>query len=377
MVDGKRIGIKQAVAGKEKVSAWHKVKQDLLKPRQLSRKEIISRKKLREQKIAAKHQLLSNYLQKAGIGMMPEVVSGRLLKACIIINALIAVYLVFRLSSFFRFGALYVTFLIILAWAAAFLLVLFVIWFVFFLSIDVLIYKRRVKLEKVLPDFLLLASANIRAGMPIDRALWYAVRPRFGVLAREIELVAKETMSGEDLESALNKFAAKYDSIMLKNTVNLLTESINAGGEIGGLLNKISANIQENEMLKKEMAAGISAYAIFIGAATLAVAPILFALSSQLLTVITSISSSIKLPAVSMPLFSLGLIKGGVRHSDFMLFAFLNLFFTSLFSALIVTIIRKGEIKAGLKYIPIFIITSMTVFFLAVKVFSSAFGNLF
>ena len=42
----------------------------------------------------------------------------------------------------------------------------------------------------VLADFLGLTSSNISAGMPIDRALWFAVRPKFGILAREIEEVA-------------------------------------------------------------------------------------------------------------------------------------------------------------------------------------------
>jgi len=55
--------------------------------------------------------------------------------------------------------------------------------------------------------------------MTIDRALWYAVRPRFGVLANEIEIVAKETMRGQDLKIALQNFADKYDSILLKNKI--------------------------------------------------------------------------------------------------------------------------------------------------------------
>jgi len=47
------------------------------------------------------------------------------------------------------------------------------------------------------------------------RALWYAVRPRFGVLAREIEIVAKQTMSGEELDKALIRF---FKKILFFNT---------------------------------------------------------------------------------------------------------------------------------------------------------------
>ncbi len=38
-----------------------------------------------------------------------------------------------------------------------------------------------------------------------------------------------------------------------------------SGGEIGELLNKIAINIQETRIRKKEMAASVMTYAIFIG----------------------------------------------------------------------------------------------------------------
>ena len=377
MLTDKKPGIQLPIGGRDKRPALHKLREQLLKPRQLSRREVLKRQKLREQKKQAKHQFLRNYLLKAGIATSPQILSNWVFRICIVVNIFVAGYLIYSFASLFQFAFLYILIVTITAWVAFFLFVLFLLWLTLYIIIDLLIYKRRVGLEEVLPDFLLLASANIRAGMPVDRALWYAVRPRFGVLAKEMELVAKETMSGQDFETALNEFGARYDSPVLKNTISLLIESINAGGEIGALLSKISANIQNNQLMKKEMAAGISAYSIFIVAAAIIVAPVLFALSSQLLTVIASISKGITLPSTSLPIFSVGLIKVGVKQSDFMIFAVINLFLTAMFSALIVTIIKKGEVRAGAKNIPIFIATSLIIFFVAHKLFSSAFGGLF
>lgn len=358
-------------------SAWEKFKEQLLKPKQLSKKEILERQKLRERKNIAKHILLRRSLLKAGVQASPEIFSRWVFRVSVIINSLVAIYLTINLSHFFQFGGFFLFFLVILLWFGIFLFVLFLLWLALYVALDLLIYKRRVGIEDVLPDFLLLASANIRAGLPIDKALWYAVRPRFGVLANEIELVAKETMSGENLDVALRRFADKYDSSLLTNAISLIVESLEAGGEVGGLLNKISVNLQETKLLKKEMAAGVSAYALFIAVAAIIIAPMLFALSSQLFYVITKITGSIKLPDVSIPLFILK--PGGVslKQSDFFIFILVNLFFTSLFSAMIVTTIRKGEIKAGIKYIPIFIGVSMAVFFLTHKLFSSIFGSIF
>ncbi len=363
--------------GKEKSPALHSLHRQLLKPKQLNRREITRRQKLREQKKLNRHHILKNYLLKAGLEASPLIMSNWVFRISVAINLLVAGYLIYTFHSFFRYEFLLVLMLTVTTWVAIFLFVLFLLWLALYIVIDLLIYKRRVGLEEVLPDFLLLASANIRAGMPIDRALWYAVRPRFGVLAKEMEMVAKETMSGQDLEASLNEFASRYDSPVLKNTVSLLIESINAGGEIGGLLNKISANIQNNQLMKKEMAAGISAYSIFIGVAAIIIAPVLFALSSQLLVVISSITKNITIPAVSSPLFSLGLNSVGVSQRDFLIFTMINLFLTSFFSALIVTIIKKGEIRGGARTIPVFIATSLIIFFASRQLFSALFGGLF
>jgi len=150
-----------------------------------------------------------------------------------------------------KYSLLTVILVIPLIWILSLAVTYVGLWAVLYVTLDLIIFQRKRSVEAVLPDFLLLTAANIRAGMPIDRALWFAVRPRFGVLAKEIEIVAKQTLSGEDLNSALTNFSDKYDSQMLKRSVSLLIEGVEAGGEIGELLEKIAVNIQENTILKK------------------------------------------------------------------------------------------------------------------------------
>ena len=241
------------------------------------------------------------------------------------------------------------------------------LWLILYVSLDLRIFRRRLELEQVLPDFLQLTSANIRAGMPIDRALWYAVRPRFGVLANEMEAVAKQTMSGTDLADALTEFTNKYDSKLLKRSISLLIEGLEAGGEVGELLDKIATNIQENQILRKEMSANVTTYVIFITAATIFAAPLLFAMAGQLLKIITEITSSIKLPESTAGPGSFGLSFGsiGIGASDFTIFAVISLLTTSLFSALIIATIRKGDLRAGVRYIPIFMGITVSLFFIA------------
>ncbi len=318
---------------------------------------------------------LKYYMEKAGFAVESHKLSKIIFDLCIVINLLVSFYLIYRFSTDLKYGFLYVTFVMFLVWVVVFITLLLSLWLLFYIIIDLRIFKRKVGIEEVLADFLQITSANIKAGMPIDRALWYAVRPQFGVLANEIEIVAKETMSGEDLESALKKFAKKYDSIMLKRSINLLVEGIGAGGEIGDLLNKIAMDIEESKILKKELAANVTTYVIFITFATIVAAPLLFALSSYLLDIINSLMSKLDIPS-GVTSLSINLSGGGMSIKDFRIFAIICLLITSYFSSIIIATIKKGEVKAGVKYIPIFMISTVLLFLILSVVIGKMFGSI-
>jgi len=241
-----------------------------------------------------------DHVEKAGFSKMPYHLFGVIFYFCIVLTLFIYSNPwmgVMRYMFQLPFTSLFI--LTFLMWTVCVPLFFYLFLIIFRFCLDLKIYQRRLGIEDVMPDFLQLTSANIRAGMSIDRALWYAVRPRFGVLAKEIETVAKQTLSGHDLNTSLLTFSKKYDSAMVQRSMSLLIKGVEAGGEIGDLLNKISLNIQETKTMKKEIAANIMTYAIFITAASIIMAPAMFGLSYQLLSVIQSIMSSINMGEMS------------------------------------------------------------------------------
>lgn len=240
--------------------------------------------------------------------------------------------------------------------------------------LDLRINKRRKEVEAVFPDYLQLAAANLSAGMTIDKALWGAVRPRFGVLSKEIEEVAKKTMTGYDLERALLEFSAKYDSITIKRSVSLIVEGIRTGGQMAEILNKIAINMQENAILQKEMAANVTTYTIFISFATVLAAPFLFGLSAQLLLVIKSIAGTIGDSSSSG--VGLSINADVISMEDFRIFAVVVLTVSSVMSACIVSVIRKGSVKDGLRLVPFFWIATVALFFLSTWILGFMFGGL-
>ncbi len=351
---------------------------------QLKRSAHTELKGLNKRKVESRHKraapMLKFYMERAGIKHDVQKFNLLIFRVAVFVNLLISFYLIYKFSTDLKVGPLYVTVIICFIWLFIFAFILFIMWLFVFVLIDLRIFKRRVGIEEVLPDYLQLTSANIRAGMPIDRALWYAVRPRFGVLANEIEMVAKETMSGEELESALKRFTDKYDSIVLKRAISLLIESYNAGGEVGEILNKIADNIKENQLMKKEMAANVTTYAIFITFASICAAPVLFALSGVFLKVITGILEKVDFSSLqesgSMG-FSFTFSEASITSTDFTIFSVVSLTLTAIFSAAIVASIKKGDVRSGISYIPVFICVSLVIYFISSIIFSSFLGGLF
>ncbi len=346
--------------------ARERLKNRFMKLKSLKDKKLFKRKKKFTIRGFARNINLQEYLEKAGIeGTDAKQATKNIFRINFVISIILNIVIII-LGITFKTGLLSLLVIILGFWLTAFFLLLGIIWSIYLFYLDMKIYQRTKAVEGVFPDFLQLTSANISAGMPVDKALWYAVRPGFGVLAKEIENVAKNTMAGEDLSVALTTFARKYDSKVIQRSISLLLEGMAAGGEMAGLLNKISLNIEEEKILQKEMSSSVTTYVIFITFATIVAAPILFALANQLLVIIKQITSKLGTSMkTSSAFFSIGFSGDTIKGSDFTIFAYLVLIISSISSACIVSVIRKGHVKDGLKRIPIYIIISVVLFTLA------------
>lgn len=325
-------------------------------------------------------KIFSEFLEKAGVTTSPKDILKKIFYFDLLILAgvsVITIFMGFILGS----KPLAVVSLLIQTWTILFLAVYLLSLLVVFFYLDIRITNRTRQIEEVLPDFLQLTSANISAGMTIDRALWFAVRPRFGVLAKEIEEIAKSTIAGEDLSESLLAFTRKYDSKILKESVNLIVAGIRSGGELGELLNKISENILDTKLMKKEVSASVTTYVIFIGVASVLAAPGLFALSAQLLVVIQNIAASLASSsggsAASQGALSISFGNDSITLKDFKIFSVVLLTITAYFAAQIISVIQKGDSRDALKNFPLFTVVSLSTFFFMAWVLSILLGGLF
>lgn len=258
--------------------------------------------------------------------------------------------------------------------------IIFFIWSYFNLRI----YRRTKDMEERLPDYLGLVVTNLRSGMSFDKSLWGAIRPEFGVLGREITIVSKKVMTGNDTAEALNEFAMRYDSPILRRSISLIISELESGGEVASVIDRVINNLRQTHELKREMATSVVSYMMFISVIVLVLSPILFALANTILDVILSFAQQIagsgggpggQVANVFESLGNLATRRTEIM-GNFQVFSYMAITTISVCAGIIVSILEKGDILGGIKYVPVFGTVSILVFILALRGLESLFGML-
>ncbi|MDP6647879.1 MAG: type II secretion system F family protein [Candidatus Woesearchaeota archaeon] len=314
------------------------------------------------------------FLLKAGISYVPYKFFGALFYLTALITAII--YLFFVYPFLLQYSQLVLLVASAISWFIIQIsLATFFILLVYF-YVDLRIYRRTKKMEETLPDFLQVVASNLKGGLSFEKALLGAIKPRFTILANEMAEVSKKVMTGHDVSIALYELGQKYDSPMLKRSIDLMVGELESGGQIANLIDKIVRRIKETKVLKEEISASAVAYMIFMAAIVIFIAPLLFALSYNLLIVILSFISKLSVVTARAGTLPFSVSGMAIEPDNFKYFSIAALAVISFFSSLIVSIVEKGNIKSGLKYIPIFLIGSLAFYFIFMKVLSFVFSGL-
>jgi len=316
---------------------------------------------------------LNSYIGKAGY----EEVSYSFFGAIFWVSAIIAYFTYFGKVYPLLNGQNPVTFFVLtfLSWASVMLLVIAILVFITYFYINIKIYNRTKELEELLPEYLSLVSTNIKGGFSFEKALWESIKPELGILAKEIALVSKKVMTGNDVKDALIEFSNKYDSPILKRNINLIIGEVESGGKVAHVIDRIIHNLKKTQLLKKEMAANTVTYMFFIGALVMFVCPILFALSFQLFHVIINFMGNLNTNV--SPATSFINISGQVLDpKDYKNFSIAAIAIVGVSSSFIISVIEKGDFKNAFRYVPLFVLTGESVYFLSTIVLGALFSGI-
>ena len=317
------------------------------------------------------------HFSKAGYNEVPYSFFGMIFWITVVTTAILYVLKVYPWLLTKQFNPIEFFFAVFLSWIVIHGALVILSILALYSYLDIKIFNRVSAMESKLQDYLQFVSENLKGGMSFERALWSAVRPQFGVLAEEMSLCAKKVMTGQDAEEAINDFTQKYNSPLLKRSFDLIVEGTKGGGEVAETIDRVVENLEEIKELKGEIRATNLTYLIFVGVIVVVVAPLLFSLSYQFLTILNSFADKLDTdPGASGINAPFAFSKTSINLQEFRNFSQAALTVISIFSSMIISIISQGNVRGGIKYIPFFLGSSLFFYFLFSFTMQSLFGSI-
>jgi archaellum biogenesis protein FlaJ (TadC family) len=229
---------------------------------------------------------------------------------------------------------------------------------------------RRNAVESVLPEFLAMVSSNVRGGMPVDQAIWNSAKPEFGILTVEVRMAIKESYSGKTLNEALSDLATRFNSKLFKRFIEILKQAISSGAEVGTVMEKLSDEIRDVIIIRKDIRSMLIVYVIFLFFAAAIGVPFLLSVSNKLIAVLFN-AFALVTPTGGLDQsmasgsfvgnFFLG--KPPITPSDFNYFSLIMIFITNFITAYIIGAAYTGNENDGIKFFPLMAIVAYVVFF--------------
>lgn len=182
-------------------------------------------------------------------------------------------------------------------------------------------------------------------------------------------------------------FTSLHDSPTLTRSFGLITSELQSGGKIVHVIERICASLKRTQELKDEMSANVLNFVIFIAVIVCVLTPVLFALANTLLGVMIGfaglLSNSFGDSSSSASLGGGGfgeklghLADSGTDvASNFHNFSLAAIGLIAFSASLIVSIIEKGDLRGGIKYVPLFMAVAMILFLGVSHVLETAFAG--
>lgn len=245
----------------------------------------------------------------------------------------------------------------------------------FYMLILITADNRARKIEELLPDALEIISANIRAGMTLENAIWLSARPEFGPLRDEIKKLSADTFGGKPIEENLEAMSKRVRSEIIERSVQLIQEGIRLGGEISNLLKEVAQDTRNTQSLKKQISTSTITYTLFIIFAATIMAPLLFSISTTYSHISQNLITTSRAGSTGTLLQNIPFLntqgQANISPNDIFYFALESIIITNLLAGFIIGQIRFGKATRGIGYVPILLIVSVTIFLLTQQLLTS------
>ncbi|MCL5262306.1 MAG: type II secretion system F family protein [Candidatus Marsarchaeota archaeon] len=249
-----------------------------------------------------------------------------------------------------------------------------------YLILNYLIDRRKTAVEQILPDYFQVTSANLRSGIALDRSMLLAARPEFTFFSEDVMEMNRKVFGGETFQAALQELGNKYRSIALQHAIKMMLEAQRYGGAMADLMDQLSRDLRNQQIVQKEVSGQLFMYSIFIAFAGLIAAPVLYGLTSQMITVTNSVWKGILASNPGgLPTTGVSFLKPSppkISTTFYHNFSLIAIMLITGFAALIMSAISSGSVVRGIRLVPVFILVGIGIYLVVGSLIASVFSSI-
>ncbi|MCC7569805.1 type II secretion system F family protein [Candidatus Micrarchaeota archaeon] len=249
-----------------------------------------------------------------------------------------------------------------------------------FLSLGIMLFNlyhkmsdRTDRVDNSLPDFLMVLSANIKAGMTPFEALKNSSLKEFGPLKEDVDYIITRSMGTISLSESLEMLTRRTMSDNVKNFVNFFNHAIRSGGRIANTLEVAADEMRETKDLRMKLWTALRAHVIFLVFVVIFALPFLLSISSQYILIFESIRGSVDSNDSNTLLIN-PQINVSIEFINFL--STITIIGTCFLASITIGILKDGKLLQGLKFAPILAIISYGLFVLFINVWEVFFGGI-
>lgn len=212
-------------------------------------------------------------------------------------------------------------------------------------------------IEKNFSDALKQMADTLKAGDTYESALREVAESDYGRLSEEMQLALRRLEDGENLENALNGFAERIDSKMVKRTITIILDSIKTGASLADVLDEIADDVRDFERLKEERKATTTMQFLFLLFSGGIIAPAIFGEINAVVGGFSAIGAETLAPEQLADAL-------GLNNLILMLIQ-IYIIIEVIGSGVMMSIIREGKINKSIIYIPILLLVAFLSYYLS------------
>jgi len=214
------------------------------------------------------------------------------------------------------------------------------------------------EIDANLADALKQIAATLQSGGTFEMAVREVVSADYGALSKQFRYVLDDLQSGNTIDVALGRFAARVPSELVQRVVTIIVDAFHAGGGLAKVLEDVAEDARQTYRIMEERKAKTTMQAMFLIVSSVVLSPFIVGAAFGIMRFFARMGKNFAGTQILSP----SEFAEIVRATDTLQFLLtIYVIFQAAISAVMVTAIREGNTASGIRYAPIFMLVAYLV----------------